>query len=69
MFLSAAAICGSAEGVVMASAGGADGDTNGHNVNSKIVIPEKNIFPLSMVPLKTSVHLMCLLLDAGSKRF
>jgi hypothetical protein len=69
MFLSAAAICGSAEGVVMASAAVADCGTNGHIVYSKIVIPGKNIFPLGMVPLKTSVHLMCLLLDAGSKRF
>ena len=37
----------------MMAAGVADWDTDGHNVNSKTGIPEKNIFLFRTAPLKT----------------
>jgi hypothetical protein len=49
----AAAICGSGAGRAMVSAGAADGDTGGHNVNSEIVIPNKTTFLRSIEPLET----------------
>src|SRR5271165_3721928 len=67
---SAAAICGSDAGAGMpAACAAAPCPYRAEPVNQKINVLRKIIFILNMASPKTSLHLMCLLLDARCKRF